>query len=128
MIFLNIEKKNFMNFLSIFHVFFAFCAVFSIKKNCLGNIEMCPFTYWLNGRWFLQIVDRDSGKLYPIYPLFTCSDILSKMWGCLGGGGVMFFLNFYILCCNMYNTCTLCIYMNLCYVQISVKTILISII
>ena len=21
----------------------------------------------LNGRWFPQIVDRDSGKLYPIY-------------------------------------------------------------
>ena len=32
-----------------------------------GNIEKCPFTYWLNGRWFLQIVDRDSGNLYPIY-------------------------------------------------------------
>ena len=26
------------------------------------NIEKCPFTYWLNGRWFLQIVDRDSGN------------------------------------------------------------------
>ena len=26
-----------------------------------GNIEKCPFTYsyWLNGRWFLQIVDRE---------------------------------------------------------------------
>ena len=23
------------------------------------NIEKCPFTYWFNGRWFLQIVDRD---------------------------------------------------------------------
>ena len=23
----------------------------------IGNIEKCPFTYWLNGRWFLQIVD-----------------------------------------------------------------------
>ena len=53
----------------------------------IGNIEMFPFTYWLNGRWFLQIVDihvgnfnmeltgrwfpqivdRDSGNLYPIY-------------------------------------------------------------
>ena len=54
----------------------------------LGNIEKCLFTYWLNGRWFLQIVDignfniklngrwlpqivdhvdRDSGNLYPIY-------------------------------------------------------------
>ena len=27
-------------------------------------IEKCPFTYWLNGRWFLQIVDRDSGNLW----------------------------------------------------------------
>ena len=53
----------------------------------IGNIEKCPFTYWLNGevvspnrrytcrnlnmkltgRWFPQIVDRDSGNLYPIY-------------------------------------------------------------
>ena len=54
-----------------------------------GNIVKCPFTYsyWLNGRWFLQIVDihvgnfdmkltgrwfpqivdRDSGNLYTIY-------------------------------------------------------------
>ena len=58
-----------------------------------GNIEKCPFTYWLNGRWFLQIVDihvgnfnmkltgrwfpqivdRDSGNLYPIY-------IKQKLW------------------------------------------------
>ena len=53
----------------------------------IGNIEKFPFTYWLNGRWLLQIVDihvgnfnmkltgrwfpqtvdRDSGNLYPIY-------------------------------------------------------------
>ena len=54
----------------------------------IGNIQKCPFTYWLNGgrwflqivdihvgnfnmkltgRWFPQIVDRDSGNLYPIY-------------------------------------------------------------
>ena len=57
----------------------------------IGNIEKCPFTYWLNGRWFLQIVDihvgnfnmkltgrwfpqivdRDSGNLYPIYIYIT---------------------------------------------------------
>ena len=41
-------------------------AIFNIKTN----IEKCPFTYWLNGRWFLQIVDRDSWNLYPLYPLF----------------------------------------------------------
>ena len=31
----------------------------------IGNIEKCPFTYWLNGGGGL--VDRDSGNLYPIY-------------------------------------------------------------
>ena len=39
---------------------FTFYAIFNIKKN----IEKCPFTYWLNGRWFLQIVERDSCNLY----------------------------------------------------------------
>ena len=51
---------------------FTFYAIFSSKKK---NIEKCPFTYWLNGRWFLQIVDRDSGNLYIQYNLlFPCSD------------------------------------------------------
>ena len=31
----------------------------------------------LNGRWFPQIVDRDSGNLFPIYPPFPCSDTFS---------------------------------------------------
>ena len=33
--------------------------VFSVFFLYAGNIEKCPFTYsyWLNGRWFLQIVD-----------------------------------------------------------------------
>ena len=30
----------------------------------------------VNGRWFLQIVDRDSGNLYPIYHPVPCSDFL----------------------------------------------------
>ena len=38
---------------------FTFYTIFNIKKN----IEKCPFTYWLNGRWFLQIVERDSWNL-----------------------------------------------------------------
>ena len=42
----------------------------------------------LNERWFPQIVDRDSGNLYPIYPPFPCSDFYPKG----GGGGVFFFL------------------------------------
>ena len=67
--------------------------LFSTLKN--NNIEKCPFTYWLNGRWFLQIVDGDSWNLYPLYPLFPCSDFVSQMWGGLGGGGgVMFFSHF----------------------------------
>ena len=70
---------------------FTFYAIFNIKKN---NIEKCPFTYWLNGWWFLQIVDRDSWNLYPLYPLCPCSDFVSQMWGWFGGGGVMFFSYF----------------------------------
>ena len=65
----------------------------TLKKN---NIEKCPFTYWLNGRWFLQIVDGDSWNLYPLYPLFPYSDFVSQMWVVVwgGGGGVMFFSHF----------------------------------
>ena len=80
--------------------------------------EKCPFTYWLNGRWFLQIVDRDSNcwnlyplngrwflqivdrdswNLYPLYPLFPCSDFVSQMWGWFGGGGCNVFLTFYAI-------------------------------
>ena len=63
---------------------FTFYAIFNIKTN----IEKCPFTYWLNGRWFLQIVERDSWNLYTLYPLFPCSDFVSQMWGWFWGGGV----------------------------------------
>ena len=74
--------------------------LFSTLNN--NNIEKCPFTYWLNGRWFLQIVDsRDSWNLYPLYPLFTCSDFVSHMWGwfgeVVGGGGGNVFLTFYAI-------------------------------
>ena len=62
---------------------FTLYAIFNIKKN----IEKLPFTYWLNGRWFLQIVERDSWNLYTLYPLFPCSDFVSQMWGWFGGGG-----------------------------------------
>ena len=73
----------------------SFYAIFNIEKN---NIEKCPFTYWLNGRWFLQIVDRDSWNLYPLYPLFPCSDFVSQMWGWFGGGeGCNVFLTFYAI-------------------------------
>ena len=39
--------------------------------------------------------DRDSGNLYPIYPLFPCSDFLSQMGG--GGGGCNVFLALYAI-------------------------------
>ena len=68
--------------------------LFSTLKK---NIEKCPFTYWLNGRWFLQIVERDSWNLYPLYPLFPCSDFVSQMWGWFGGGGCNVFLTFYAI-------------------------------
>ena len=60
----------------------------------------------LTGRWFPQIVDRDSSNLYPIYIYKNCG---VSFWTCsreisgdrvalfvlnLGGGGVMFFLHF----------------------------------
>ena len=57
-----------------------------------GNIGKCPFTlYWLNGRWFLQIVDRDSGNLYIQYILYSL--ILIFFLKC-GMGGVMCFLHY----------------------------------
>ena len=56
------------------------------------SVRPSRLVYWLNERWFLPIpvVDRDSWNLYPLYPLFPCSDFVSQMWGWLGGGGVMF--------------------------------------
>ena len=57
--------------------------IFNIKTN----IEKCPFTYWLNGRWFLQIVDRTVG-IYIHYILYSLVLILHlKCGGGLGGGG-----------------------------------------
>ena len=54
---------------------------FMLFSTLKKYIEKCPFTYWLNGRWFLQIVERDNWHLYPLYPLFPCSDFVSQMWG-----------------------------------------------
>ena len=73
---------------------FTFYAIFNITKK---KIEKCPFTYWLNGRWFLQIVDiGDSWNLYPLYPLFPCSDFVSQMGGWFVGGCNVF-LTFYAI-------------------------------
>ena len=54
-----LETNNSGNKKNVFLVFFG------------GNIEKCPFTYWLNGRWFLQIVDignfdmKLNGRWFP---------------------------------------------------------------
>ena len=69
-------------------------SIFNITFFFGGNIEKLPFTYWLSGRWFLQIVDRDSGNIYQIYPLFSYSDLLCQLWG---GGGRNVFLAFYLV-------------------------------
>ena len=92
--FVNIEFFFFQNFMfsSCFMLFPTF-----EKKLLKNNIEKCPFTYWLNGRWFLQIVDRDSWNLYPLYPLFPCSDFVSQMWGWFGGGGGVMFFSYFML-------------------------------
>ena len=49
----NIYRKKIWEYKTIIsHLMFSFFLY-------AGNIEKCPFTYsyWLNGRWFLQIVD-----------------------------------------------------------------------
>ena len=85
--------KFFMNFLFFFQYVMFSSRFMLFHVLCYfqqKNIEKCPFTYWLNGRWFLQIVDKDSWNLYPLYPLFPCSDFVSQMWG----GGCNVFLTF----------------------------------
>ena len=72
----------------MFNAPFLILTIFFLENQHLKkNIEKCPFTYWLNGRWFLQIVDGDSGNLYILYSL-----VLIFFLKC--GGGVMFFLHF----------------------------------
>ena len=94
---------NFFFFRKTILSYFTFYAIFNIKKNrnpppppSVRPSRPSRLVYWLNGRWFLQIpvVDRDSWNLYPLYPLFPCSDFVSQLWGWFGGGGVMFFSHF----------------------------------
>ena len=72
---------------------FMFSSCFMLFYMNFWKIEKCPFSSCMfhfsfshcspshtgYGKWFPQIVD-DSGNLYPMYPLFPCSDF----WG--GGG------------------------------------------
>ena len=61
--FWNIEKYIYLYFFlekQLFLISFrVLCYSQHLKKNFLRNIEKFPFTCWLNGRWFLQIVDRE---------------------------------------------------------------------
>ena len=57
------------------------------------SIEIKPLTFPVLYFKSEQIVafsevERDSWHLYPLYPLFPCSDFVSQMWGWFGGGGV----------------------------------------
>ena len=47
--------------------FFYARSISNILRFFLEILKSAP--YWLNGRWFLKIVNRDShsGNLYPIY-------------------------------------------------------------
>ena len=73
------QKNTFFSF------HFAFM-LFSTLNFFFWNIKKCPFTYWLNCRWFLQILDKD-------IHLFICgcssfhigASYLSRHW-CLSQG------------------------------------------
>ena len=65
---------------------FTFYAIFNIKNK---YIKKYPFTYWLNGRWFLQIV---ADIHYILYSL-----VLILYLKCGGGGGCNVFLTFYAI-------------------------------
>ena len=65
----------------------------SVRLSVRPSVRPSRLVYWLNGRWFLKIVDRDSWNLYPLYPLFPCSDFVSQMWG----GECNVFLTFYAI-------------------------------
>ena len=59
-------------------------SISNIFRFFLEILRSAPSTYWLNWRWFLQIVDignfnmklnrdsHDSGNLYPIYINKSC--------------------------------------------------------
>ena len=81
MLFPTFKKKIGVKKLNKFFPFF----LISFRVYAISNIFV---------RWFLQIVDMDSENLYPIYPLFPCSDFLSQMWG---GGECNVFLTFYAI-------------------------------
>ena len=94
--FLNIEKvriffrTNSKKSIACLSHSFSRYMLFSTLHFFFGGGEILKSSPSLTGRWFrrwfLQIVDRDSVNLYPIYPLFPCSGYLSQV--CVCGGGL----------------------------------------
>ena len=76
---------------------FFLISLFMLFSTLKKYIEKCPFTYWLNGRWFLQIVERDSWQLYPLYPLIPLFWFCISNVGVVWGGGCNVFLTFYAI-------------------------------
>ena len=90
-------------------LFLTFKKMFFLAKY--WKVPLHLLINWLNGRWFLQSVDReffnmevkwkvvspvgdrDSGNLYPLYSLFSCSDFWSQVWW--GGGGKILWVSFW---------------------------------
>ena len=109
--FLNIEKNKMLRFFFQYFMFSLRFMLFpTLKKKLVskkksgreGGVEFfLEKQFFLISRFmlfstlkFLQIVERDSWNLYPLCPLFPCSDFLSQIWGWFGGGGVIFFSHF----------------------------------
>ena len=86
--------KNIFFFLEKqFFLIFTFYAIFNITiKN---NIEKCPFTYWLNGRWFLHSRWGQLESISIINILYSL--VLILYLKCGGGGGCNVFLTFYAI-------------------------------
>ena len=85
-----VEKQFFL--ISRFILFSTYTIILFSKKN----IEKCPFTYWLNGRWFNTPNSREGTVgIYIHYILYSLVLILYlKCGGGLGGGGCNVFSHF----------------------------------
>ena len=103
MFFLNIEKKMYIFFFQYFKFSSRFMLFPTLKKKIGGifffrKTILSHFTFYaiFNIKKIWEVVSPNSREgqcwnLYPLYPLFPCSDFVSQMWG---GGGVMFFSHF----------------------------------
>ena len=53
----NFLSKTIISLFMFYSRFMLFPKKIEKKLVFGGNIEKYPFTYWLNGRWFLQMLD-----------------------------------------------------------------------